>query len=204
MNSEARIEEMSPEGLRAAVAERFGHVATQPDARFNFPVGRAFAEAVGYPANLLDALPAAASASFTGVTALPRWTDLRAGEVVLDLGCGAGLDSLIAAQAVGPEGRVQGIDLSREMIELARRNAEDAGVANVSFRCAAVEDLPQATDSVDVAIANGVFNLAPEKERAAAEVARVLRPGGRLIAAEIVLSSDIPRSERATLDDWFR
>lgn len=204
-SSEAqRIEEISPADLRRAVGERYGEVAIDPAGPFTFPVGRQFAEAVGYPPAVLDRLPAAASASFAGATYLTPWLELAPGETVLDLGCGAGLDSLIAAQAVGPEGRVIGIDVAEPMVALARANAGAVPVTNAEFHQAAVEALPLDDASVDVAMANGIVNLSPEKARALAEVFRVLRPGGRLVAAEIVLTRDIPRSERATLDDWFR
>ena len=190
--------------LRQAVATRYGRVALDPTLGFGFPVGRAFAEAVGYPRDLLDPLPPAATASFTGVTYLPPWAGLDPGQVVVDLGCGAGVDALIAAGAVGPDGSVLAVDLAPPMVELARANARAAGLANVAVHQGAVESLPLPDRVADVVTANGVFNLEPEKERAAAEAWRVLKPGGRLVAAEIVLSRDLPASERGTLDDWFR
>jgi SAM-dependent methyltransferase len=190
--------------LRQAVATRYGQVAVRPTAGFGFPVGRAYAEAVGYPPVSLDTLPPAASAAFTGVTCLPAWTALQPGEVVVDLGSGAGLDALLAARTVGPGGRVLAVDLSPEMARLARVNARDAGFATVDVVSASVEALPLAAGLADVVTANGVFNLAPDKERAIAEAVRVLKRGGRLVAAELVLSRDVPAAERNTLDDWFR
>ena len=198
------VADLTADGLRRAVARRYGEVARSPAAGFAFPVGRAYAEALGYPPAALDALPVAAGAAFTGVTYLPAWADLRPGEVVVDLGCGAGVDALLAARAVGPTGRVHALDLSPAMAERALANVREAGLANVEVRRAAVEALPLPDGIADVVTANGVFNLAPEKERAVAEAVRVLKPGGRLIAAEIVLSRDVPRAERGTLDDWFR
>lgn len=199
------VQGLTPSELRQAVADRYGKVATAPTGDFNFPVGRGFATSVGYPTDLLDTLlPSAAIASFAGVDYLPFWTGLVGGEVAVDLGCGAGLDTLIAATIVGSRGHVDAIDVSPEMVELARANVRAAGLANVAVHLAPVEELPLPTASADVATANGVFNLAPEKERAVAEVFRVLRPGGRLVGAEIVLTEDIPRADRASLDDWFR
>lgn len=195
---------LTPEELRQAVADRYGQVATHPDGTFNFPVGRSFAEAVGYPSDLLDALPAAASASFAGVTCLPGQADLSPGDVVVDPGCGAGLDSLIAAQAIGEAGHVHAVDVSDQMVALARANVQVAGAQNIDVRHGAVEALPLANSIAEVVLANGIFNLAPEKERAVAETLRVLKPGGRVVGAEVVLTQDIPRDERATLDDWFR
>jgi arsenite methyltransferase len=204
MNHSEPISTLSPDDIRNAVADRYGQVAAQPDGPFNFPVGRAFAVAIGYPAGLLTTLPAAAVDSFAGVTYAHDRTALQPGETVLDLGCGGGMDALIAARVVGPAGRVLAVDYSAPMVALARDNARAAGVANLRVEHAAIEELPFATASVDVVQANGVFNLSPEKERALAETWRVLRPGGRLMAAEIVLQHTIDDSERATLDDWFR
>lgn len=204
MSATTPIGQLSPAAIRDAVAERYGQVAAQPDGSFNFPVGRAFAEAIGYPAVLLAKLPAAAVDAFAGVTYAHDRAALQPGETVLDLGCGAGMDALIAARAVGPAGRVLAVDYSAPMVALARDNARAGGVTNLHVDHAAIEELPFAAGSVDVVQANGVFNLSPEKKRAVAEAWRVLRPGGRLIAAEITLAQALDDSERTTLDDWFR
>jgi SAM-dependent methyltransferase len=204
MNASTPIDALSPADIRHAVAERYGQVAAQPDVSFNFPVGRAFAEAIGYPAALLATLPAAAVDAFAGVTYAHDRAALQPGETVLDLGCGAGLDALIAARAVGPAGCVLGVDYSAPMVALARDNARVADVTNLRVEQAAIEELPYVAESVDVVQANGVFNLSPEKERAVAEAWRVLRPGGRAIVAEITLAQALDAGERATLDDWFR
>jgi arsenite methyltransferase len=198
------IAELTPEQIRTAVVDRYGHVATDPTGSFNFPVGRTFAEAVGYPAATLDSLPDEASRSFAGVTYYHGRTNLQPGETVLDLGCGAGMDMLIAARAVGTTGKVIAVDYSEEMATLARANAKRAGVANVAVHHAPIERLPVADATIDVAQANGVFNLSAAKEQAVSEVYRALKPGGRLIAAEIALTRDVPAAERATLQDWFR
>jgi len=198
------IADLTAEEIRRAVVERYGQVATDPTGAFNFPVGRAYAEAIGYPPATLASVPEEAVRSFAGVTYFHPRTKLVPGEVVLDLGCGAGMDMIIAAKAVAPNGRVIGIDYSEAMVASATKNAKRAGVMNVMVHRAPVEALPLPDASVDVAEANGVYNLAPEKERAVAEVYRVLKPGGRLVAAEIALRHDVPASERATLQDWFR
>lgn len=198
-----QIADMTAEEIRSAVVERYGQVATDPTGTFNFPVGRVFAAAIGYPPATLDNVPEAAVRSFAGVTYFHPRTNLVPGEIVLDLGCGAGMDMIIAAKAVAPNGRVIGIDYSEQMVALATENAKRASVTNVTVHRAPVEALPLPDASVDVAEANGVYNLAPEKERAVGEVYRVLKPGGRLVAAEIALRHDVPASERATLQDWF-
>lgn len=195
---------LTPENIRAAVAQRYGEVATEPTGEFNFPVGRPFAEAIGYPVAMLDSLPAEAVGSFAGVTHFHHCTRLQPGMVVLDLGCGAGMDAIIAARAVAPTGRVIGVDYSGEMIARTRENATRAGVDNLEVLQSPVETLALPDASVDVAQANGVFNLSPEKQRAVTEVYRVLKPGGRIVAAEIGLQQAYADNDRATLQDWFR
>lgn len=204
MSPASLLATLTPEEIREAVGDRYGLVATDPGGSFNFPVGRDFALAVGYPPETLAALPEAASRSFAGVTHYHERTALRPGETILDLGCGAGLDAILAARAVGPTGRVIAVDSSGPMVALAAANAARAGATNLAVERATVEALPLADRSVDVAQANGVFNLSPEKERAIGEVWRVLKPGGRLIAAEIALHEAVADADRATLQDWFR
>ncbi|HUZ01163.1 MAG TPA: methyltransferase domain-containing protein [Thermomicrobiaceae bacterium] len=189
--------------VRSAVAERFGMVATTPDARFPFPVGRAFAEAIGYPAAVLDRLPTAVVASFAGAACLSPWYGDWTGLTIADLGCGAGLDSLLLSEVVGPLGQVVGVDLSTRMAFVATENARNASRTNTTFCSAAVEALPLCSASVDVAVANGVFNLSPEKARAVGEVHRVLRPGGELVGAEIVLQWELPADQGNAMEDWF-
>ena len=204
MSASVPLAALSPEQIRAAVVERYGQVATAPEGEFNFPVGRDFAAAIGYPLDVLDRLPTPATRSFAGVTYYHGRTALRPGETVLDLGCGAGLDALLAAEAVGPDGRVLAVDYAPEMVALAQANAAAAGATNLRVAQAPVEALPFPDAVADAAQANGVFNLSPEKARAVREVFRVLRPGGRLVAAEIVLNRALADGERTTLQDWFR
>ena len=195
---------LPPAALREAVSARYGAVARDPTTGASFPVGRAYAEAICYPPSVLDTLPPDAVATFTGVTYLPGWASFHPGNHVVDLGCGAGVDTLIAASRVGPSGHVMAIDLAPEMVEATRRNARAAGLTNVEVYAAAVEALPLPSGCADLVMANGVFNLAAETDKALAEAFRVLTPGGELLAAEIVLTQAIPRGERDTLDDWFR
>jgi SAM-dependent methyltransferase len=190
-----------PEDLqrqRALVREAYSAVARDPEGEHPFDVGRELALGVGYPRELLDRMPAAAIAPFAGVAAVSVTASLEPGDRVLDLGCGAGLDSLIAAERVRPTGEVLGIDFSAGM--LAR--AASTGGGNVTWCRASAEALPLADGSVDVALVNGIFNLNPGRSRIFAELARVVRPGGRAYAAELVLRGPLPESER-TDANWF-
>ncbi|MBI3862842.1 MAG: methyltransferase domain-containing protein [Planctomycetia bacterium] len=198
------LQEYTAEEIKAAVAERYGEVATAPQQKFNFPVGRKFAESVGYDAALLETLPRSLWESFTGAGNPQPYVDARPGETILDLGCGAGLDMYLYAKKVGPTGRVIGLDLSESMLGKARTNLAALGVQNVEWLQAPADAIPLPDDSVDLVTANGIFNLSPDKGAVMREVARVLRSGGRTIFAEIVLTSELPYEVRREIKDWFR
>ncbi len=190
------------EEIRAAVGQRFAQVAHSPGQEKKFPVGPASAKKLGYSPAEIDALPASVTESFCGVGNPLGLGEIRPGENVLDLGSGAGLDSLLAAQRVGPTGRVIGVDLCLEMVEKARRNASLLGLHNVEFLHAGIENVPLPDGSVDVVISNGVFNLCPDKPGVLAEAFRVLRPGGRLQMADILLHDDVTPEEVAHKGEW--
>ncbi len=198
------LQAFAPEEIKAAVADRYGRVATAPGDKFNFPVGRRFAESVGYDAALLDRLPQGLWESFTGAGNPQAFVDAQPGETVLDLGCGAGLDLCLYAQRVGPTGKVVGLDLSSAMLDKARHNLAEAGIANVEWLHAPADAIPLPDGSVDLVTANGIYNLSPDKEAVMREVTRVLKPGGRTVFAEIVLKSELPCEVRREIDDWFR
>jgi ubiquinone/menaquinone biosynthesis C-methylase UbiE len=166
-------------------------------------VGRRFAESLGYPPALLAALPAVAVEAFSGVSNVSLFADLPGGVTVLDLGCGAGLDTLLAAQRVGPRGRVVGIDFSAAMLARASRGAAEAGAGNVVLCRADAERLPLADGAVDVALVNGIFNLNPARGAIFRELARVVREEGSVCAAELILRG--PVSQRAAPGEaaWF-
>ncbi len=195
---------LSAADLEAAVRDRYSQVGDDPSRPAGFPVGRAFAEAVGYPAALLDALPAAAAEAFAGVACPVPHAGLRPGETVVDLGCGAGLDSLYAGHAVGPTGCVSGIDFAPAMIARAERAFAAAAMPWVAARLSDGRRLPLANNVADVVLVNGIFNLNPDKAALLREAHRVLRPGGRLVAAEITLTAPLPPEEGRSLDYWFR
>jgi SAM-dependent methyltransferase len=182
----------------ALVREAYSRAARDPGGEHAFAVGRGLALGVGYPADLLERMPEPAVAAFAGVAAVSVTAPLTPGARVLDLGCGAGLDSLIAAERVGHDGRVVGIDFSADM--LARAAA--ACAERVAWCRASAEELPLADGSIDVALVNGIFNLNPGRSRIMAELARVVRPGGRVHAAELVLRGPLPEAER-TEANWF-
>lgn len=198
------LTEYSAEDIKAAVAERYGLVATTPGQTFNFPVGRRFAESVGYDPSLFDQLPKGIWESFTGAGNPQPYVDARPGEAVLDLGCGAGLDLYLSVQKVGPTGHVYGLDLSQTMLDKARNNLASVGATNVEWLLAAADAVPVQDESIDLVTGNGIYNLSPDKDAVMREVERVLRPGGRTIFAEIVLKSELPREVRRDINDWFR
>jgi ubiquinone/menaquinone biosynthesis C-methylase UbiE len=165
-------------------------------------VGPASARRLGYDAAEIDALPASVTESFAGVGNPLALGELRAGDTVLDLGCGAGFDSILAARRVGPGGSVLGVDFAAEMVEKARRNAETVGATNAEFRQGEADALPAGDGSVDVVVSNGVFNLCLDKPKVLAEVFRVLKPGGSVQMADILLHDDVTPEEVARKGTW--
>jgi len=196
-------EGIDPTELRAAVRERYTDVANEPERGFAFRVGREFAEALGYPAELLDMMPASASEAFTGVATPVLRAELQPEETVLDLGCGGGLDLALAAQAVGPTGRAIGIDMAEPMVERARDALRQLGLTWAEARVGYAEALPVPDASVDCVVANGILNLSPDKSVVLAEVARVLRPSGRFVLAETTLRHPLPAEAVRDLESWF-
>lgn len=190
--------------LQVAVRHKFNQVASAPADPYRFRVGVALARDTGYPPQVLDRLPRAAAAAFTGLGYLHPHLALRPGERVLDLGCGAGLDSLIAAVAVGDGGVVVGVDLAEAMIDRARRAAIDAAIANARFERAEAEALPFRGGALDAVLVNGLLNLCPDKSAVLREIRRVLRHGGRAVVAEIMAPPASSPSEVRTAEDWFR
>jgi SAM-dependent methyltransferase len=190
--------------VRDAVRERYSRVATDPGGTYNFKVGRAFAEALGYPHELLDELPPGASEAFTGVATPSLVADVQPGQTVVDLGCGAGLDLIVLSRKVGAQGRAIGVDFAPVMVERARRNVAALDLIQAEVREASAEATGLPTGLADWVVANGILNLAPDKGAVLAEIARILRPGGRFLLAETTLRVPLPANAVATIDDWFR
>ena len=187
--------------IRQRVAEKYRQVAVSPAGLFRYPTGAESARALGYPLDLITGIPPAVREHFVGVGNPFALGPIVPGEVVLDLGCGAGFDALVAAQLVGPGGRVIGIDLSPEMLAVARAGRAGTGFARVGLAEAQVEALPFADAAFDVVLSNGVLNLVPNKPCAVREIFRVLRPAGRLQACDIGLVRDEPPPGKAAWSD---
>jgi arsenite methyltransferase len=188
--------------LRSAVQIEYADVAAFPDKGFHFHTGRFLASRIGYPAKRVDNLPDSVIESFAGVGNPFSWGDLREGEAVVDLGSGAGLDSLLAAQMVGPSGSVIGVDMTPEMIEKSTHNAALLGLSNVGFRQGFLEAMPLPDASAGVVISNGVLNLCPDKARVLAETFRVLKPGGRMQISDIIVSKPVEEEGKADIALW--
>jgi SAM-dependent methyltransferase len=185
-----------------AVRAMYTAVATAPERGFHFPTGRPACEFVGYPAHQLDALPSAAVESFAGVGYPFAARAIHPGHVVLDVGSGSGTDVLIASRLVGPNGRVYALDMTDAMRAKLNANLERAGVSNVEILSANAESIPLPDESVDVVTSNGVLNLVPDKRKAVEEIHRVLRAGGRIQIADIVLGSEPSDACRSRPELW--
>jgi len=190
------------EALRASIRAEYAAVASEPDRGFHFHTGYRLAAILGYPQDWIEALPRSAVMSMAGTGNPFALGEIRAGERVVDCGSGAGADALIAARLVGPTGQVIGVDMTPEMLATARANAAEAGVTSVEFREGLLEALPVPTGWADVVISNGVLNLVPDKAAALAEMCRVLRPGGRLLAADIVLERAVSSNSKHDVSLW--
>lgn len=196
------IEGLDVESLRRAIQEEYTLVAAEPERDFHFHTGRRLAAILAYDDEWLDAVPEATIASFAGTGNPFSLGRLMAGQHVVDVGCGAGIDSIIAAKMVGTTGRVTGVDMTPAMVEKAREGAKEAELHNVEFRHGLAESLPVADAWADVVISNGVLNLFPDKLAGLQEMARVLKPGGRLQIGDILVQKAVPEKGKQDINLW--
>jgi SAM-dependent methyltransferase len=187
--------------LRDEIQKTYTEVSSEPEQGFIFPTGRAWAEDLRYPAELAH-VPDATARCFAGVANPFALGRVELGQVVLDLGCGAGTDLLIAAQMVGAGGCAIGVDMTPAMLERAGQSAGAMGLTNVELHESLIESLPLPDEAVDVVISNGVIDLVPDKDAVFAELDRVLRPGGRLQLADVVIHTEVSEDGRKRIDLW--
>jgi arsenite methyltransferase len=190
------------EQLRDAICAEYAEVAETPDKGFHFHTGRRLAELLGYAPDVYAQVPPENLASFAGVGRPFVFGALRPGERVVEVGSGAGFDSLVAGRMVGPEGRVVGVDMTPAMLEKARLGAQSARMPWVEYRAGLAEALPVADGWADVVISNGVINLCPDKGAVWREICRVLAPGGRVQIADIVVERPVPEDAKGDIDLW--
>ncbi len=188
--------------LETKVQEMYREVAQNPHGEFHFEMGRALAERLGYPAAELDRIPGEAIESFAGVGYFFHLAQLQPGECVVDLGSGSGMDAFLAALAVGPSGRIIGVDMTDAQRQKAERLRDRGGFEQTEYRKGYIEELPVPSGTVDCVISNGVINLAADKARVFREVARVLKPGGRLALADIVTDTQLPQTVVCNATLW--
>ena len=188
--------------IRKMIKERFARIAKAPETEKKFPIGAESAKRLGYDPQDIESLPTSVTESFAGVGNPLLLDPIHEGEIILDIGVGAGFDTFIAARLVGPSGKVIGIDMTGEMLTKAENNRTKLGLKNVEFRKCLAEEIPLEDESVDVIISNGVLNLCPEKEKVLTEAYRVLKPGGRFQIADISLEDGVSQEEVAKLGTW--
>lgn len=199
MNNDLPVD---PAQLREQVKSKYRDVAIDPHGDYHFHTGRPLARRLGYDSSVVDAMPDVAVESFAGVANPLSMQRLAVGERVVDAGSGAGFDCFIAADQVGPDGRVIGIDMLDEMLAKSRDSARQMGLSNVDFREGLLEKMPVEDGWADVVISNGVINLCADKKQVFQEIWRVLRPGGRLQFADIANSKPVPVAALQNIDLW--
>ncbi len=198
----SQVPQLDFEQLREAIRQEYAEVALKPEQGFHFHTGRPLARMLGYDERWLDGIPEGSIESFAGTGNPFSLGLLQPGVRIVDVGSGAGIDSLIAARMVESEGWVIGVDMTPAMLEKARKSAYEGGFKNVEFRQGLAESLPVLDSWADVVISNGVLNLLPDKDAALREMARVLKPGGRLQIGDILVQKAVPESAKRNIDLW--
>ena len=194
--------EIDSVAIREAVRKKYAEVAQSADGKFMYPTGRQGALTLHYDPAILAGLSDEALGSFCGVGNPFALGPIMGGESVLDVGCGAGFDMIVASRLIGDTGKICGIDMTRQMAERARLNLRRAGVTHGEVQVSGAESIPYRDASFDVVISNGVINLSPAKDEVFKEIHRVLRPGGRLQFADIVMNEALPADVASSLEAW--
>ncbi len=192
------------EQINAGIRKKYNKVAISPEGHFKYPTGRDGLKGLHYNDKLIANLPDAVADSFCGVGNPLSLGKISQGEQILDIGCGAGVDTILAALIVGPKGSVVGVEIVPEMIARAESNLQMMELDNVNFQKTSGEDLPFSDDTFDVVISNGVINLIPDKEAALSEMIRVLKPAGRLMVADQVAAGSVQKDMKARFANWFQ
>ena len=202
MDSQITTEDLKK--IEAGIREKYIRVAKSPEGLFKYPTGKKGLEELHYDKSLIDKLPDAVASSYCGVGNLFTLGEINTGEQVLDIGCGAGVDTIFASMMTGPTGNVAGVDIVPEMLQQAETNLRMTDLKNVTFKNASSENLPFHDDTFEVVISNGVINLIPDKEAALSEIFRVLKPAGRLMVADQVDSGSVQKDIKVRLANWFQ
>ena len=190
--------------IHNGIRDKYAKVAVSPEGQFKYPTGRTGLEKLTYDAAIVSELPEAVAGSFCGVGNPFSLGEIAPGSRVLDIGCGAGVDALVASSVVGPSGKVMGIDITPEMIRRAEANKKEMGAENVVFQLSRVQDLVGIDTGFDVVLSNGALNLIPEKEEVVAAVYRLLKPGGCLFVADQFLVEPASKDLKARIQSWFQ
>lgn len=202
MSNQVHEKSLDVNQLRQAIQKEYEEVALKPEQGFHFHTGRPLAQMLGYAEEWLEGIPETAIESFAGTGNPFRLGEIESGNRVVDIGSGAGFDSLIAARMAGSAGQVIGVDMTPAMLDKARRAADEAGLGNVEFREGLAETLPVPDSWADVVISNGVLNLMPDKSIGLKEMARVLKPAGRLQIADILAQKAVPEGAKRDIALW--
>jgi SAM-dependent methyltransferase len=202
MESQITVDDLKK--IEDGINEKYAKVATSPEGQFKYPTGSKGLEALNYDKALTEKLPNVVASSYCGVGNPFSLGKINQGEQVLDIGCGAGVDTILAAIIVGPKGSVIGVDIVSEMIARAESNLQMMALDNVKFQKVSGENLPFSDDTFDVVTSNGVINLIPDKETAMSEIIRVLKPAGRLMVADQIAAGSVQKDIKARLANWFQ
>ena len=202
MDSQITIDDLKK--IEAGIRKKYIKVAKSPEGQFKYPTGKKGLEALHYDKTLIDKLPDAVASFYCGVGNPFSLGKINTGEQVLDIGCGAGVDTILASMMTGPTGSVVGVDIVPEMLQQAETNLRMTVLKSVTFRKASGKNLPFPGDTFEVVISNGVINLIPDKKSALTEIVRVLKPGGRLMVADQVASGSVQKDIKTRLANWFQ